>query len=189
MCLDFTKGLPISSPHFSTLAIGKWCKPPFGARRALAQPPACSQASPTNLAALPVLPNRSGQPSKAGRPANPRNTVPNWRHELGNLLVQAVFEAALRVFERKTAQYVRLASYGTGKLTPGELPVELQTILGEQASKLASNFLNICIRAIDYCPPVDLELGEYLRALITADYDLVPDDRWAYREALIDAFR
>ena len=110
-------------------------------------------------------------------------------HELGELLVQAVFEAALRVFERKTAQYVRLASYGPGKLTPGELPTELQTILGEQASKLASNFLNICIRAIDYCPPVDLELGEYLRALITADYDLVPDDRWAYREALIDAFR
>ncbi|HEY5893625.1 MAG TPA: hypothetical protein VIT91_10380 [Chthoniobacterales bacterium] len=29
--------------------------------------------------------------------------------------------------------------------------------------------------------------GEYLRALITADFDLVPDDRWAYREALIDA--
>lgn len=65
----------------------------------------------------------------------------------------------------------------------------MQNIFGEQASKLASHFLAICIRAIDYCPPVDLELGEYLRALITADYDLVPDDRWAYREALIDAFR
>ena len=65
----------------------------------------------------------------------------------------------------------------------------MQNIFGEQASKLASHFLATCIRAIDYCPPVDLDLGEYLRALITADYDLVPDDRWAYREALIDAFR
>ncbi|HEY5892311.1 MAG TPA: hypothetical protein VIT91_03680 [Chthoniobacterales bacterium] len=110
-------------------------------------------------------------------------------HEMGEILVQAVFEALLCVFGRKVAQYIRLASGGTGRLIEGELPVDLQNIFAEQASKLASHFLAICIRAIDYCPPVDLELGEYLRALITADYDLVPDDRWAYREALIDAFR
>nr|MDQ3624470.1 peptidase M4 [Verrucomicrobiota bacterium] len=110
-------------------------------------------------------------------------------HEMGEVLVQAVFEAALTVFRRKTAQYVRLATEGTGRLPAGELPVELQNIFGETASKLASQFLSICIRAIDYCPPVDIELGEYLRALITADHDLVPDDRWGYREALIDAFR
>ena len=34
----------------------------------------------------------------------------------------------------------------------------------------------MCIRALDYCPPVDITFGEYLRALITADFDLVPDD-------------
>lgn len=110
-------------------------------------------------------------------------------HDLGEILVQAVFEAALTVFRRKTAAYRRLATGGTGELPKGEMPVELQKIYAEKASKLASNFLSICIRAIDYCPPVDLELGEYLRALITADYDLVPDDPWGYREALIDAFR
>ena len=110
-------------------------------------------------------------------------------HELGEILVQAVFEAALTVFRRKTAQYMRLASAGTGRLPEGDLPIDLQNILAETASKLASNFLSICIRAIDYCPPVDMDLGEYLRALITADHDLVPDDPWAYREALIDAFR
>ena len=110
-------------------------------------------------------------------------------HELGEILVQAVFEAALTVFSRKTAVYLRLATGGTGHLPEGQLPSDLQDILGDQASKIASQFLSICIRAIDYCPSVDLELGEYLRALITADYDLVPDDRWAYREALIDAFR
>ena len=59
----------------------------------------------------------------------------------------------------------------------------------EEASQLASQFLSICIRAIDYCPPVDLEFGEFLRAVITADRELVPDDPWGYREALIDAFR
>lgn len=111
------------------------------------------------------------------------------QHELGEILVQAVFEAALKVFGRKTAQYFRLASGGTGRLPQGALPADLQSILADIASKLAGHFLSICIRAIDYCPPVDLEFGEYLRALITADHDLVPDDPWAYREALIDAFR
>jgi hypothetical protein len=36
---------------------------------------------------------------------------------------------------------------------------------------------------------VDLTFGEYLRALITADFDLVRDDDRGYRVAVIDAFR
>ena len=61
--------------------------------------------------------------------------------------------------------------------------------MAEEASVLARQFLAICIRAIDYCPPVDIEFGEFLRAVITADRDLVPDDPWDYREAWIEAFR
>lgn len=110
-------------------------------------------------------------------------------HDLGSVLVSAVFDAFLTVYRRKTLRYLRLASGGTGMLPPGDLPVELQSILAEQACKLAAQFQAICIRAIDYCPPVDIELGEYLRALITADRELVPDDRWSFREALIDGFR
>ena len=109
-------------------------------------------------------------------------------HELGSVLVSAVFEAFVTVFKRKTAQLVRLASNGTGVLAAGELPQDLQELLARAASSLASQFLSIIVRAIDYCPPVDLEFGDFLRALVTADVDLVPDDPWAYREALIDAF-
>jgi hypothetical protein len=121
----------------------------------------------------------------------PRRTYANAGaepHELGAVLLAAMFDAFTTVYERKTAPYVRLATNGTGHLPPGELPAELQTIMGKEASRLANQILTMCIRAIDYCPPVDLTLGEYLRALITADYDLVPDDPWGYREALIDAF-
>jgi hypothetical protein len=82
-----------------------------------------------------------------------------------------------------------LATNGSGRLPPGDLPADLQAALAEKASKLAGQFLTMCIRAIDYCPPVDITFGEYLRAVITADKDLVPDDRWGYREAWIDAFR
>ena len=110
-------------------------------------------------------------------------------HELGSVLVAAVFEAFATVFRRKSAVYLRLATNGTGELPPGEIPADLQTVLARTASHLASQFLTICVRAIDYCPPVDVEFGEFLRAIITADRNLVPDDPWGYREAWIDAFR
>jgi hypothetical protein len=123
-------------------------------------------------------------------PAKPARYDPGLEeHELGSVLVSAVFDAFLTVYRRKIARYLRLATRGTGVLPPGDLPVELQQLLAEKASQLAAQFQSICIRAIDYCPPVDVEFGEFLRAVITADRDLVPDDKWAYREAWVDAFR
>ena len=109
-------------------------------------------------------------------------------HQLGSILVSAVFEAFVTIFKRKTERTIRLATNGSGVLPPGEISHDLQCELAEKASRLASQFLTICIRAIDYCPPVGINFGDYLRALITADYDLVPDDPWDYRGALIDAF-
>jgi len=53
----------------------------------------------------------------------------------------------------------------------------------------ASHVLNTCIRALDYCPPVDLTFGDYLRALITADMDVEPTDELNYRTAFISGFR
>ncbi len=109
-------------------------------------------------------------------------------HELGSVLVSAVFDAFVTIFKRKTERTIRLATNGSGVLLPGEISHDLQNVLAEKASRLASQFLTICIRAIDYCPPVGINYGDYLRALITADYDVVPDDPWDYRGALIDAF-
>jgi hypothetical protein len=110
-------------------------------------------------------------------------------HDLGSVLVFAVFEAFINVFKRKTERLMRLATGGTGRLRAGEISADLQAALAEKASKLASQFLTMCIRGIDYCPPMDIAFGNYLRAVITADKDLVPDDTWAYREAWVDAFR
>jgi hypothetical protein len=105
-------------------------------------------------------------------------------HEMGSVLLSAVFAAFVRIFQRKTDRFLRLglrrdASY---------VPSELVDILAAQAKDLADQLLKLCIRGIDYCPPVDLHLGEYLRAIITADRELVPEDPWGYRDALIDAF-
>jgi hypothetical protein len=110
-------------------------------------------------------------------------------HQRGEQLVAAVFHAFLSIYRRKALPQLRLASNGTGEFPPGRLPDDVVEALTDVACKLASHFLNICIRAIDYCPPLDIEFGEYLRAVITADADLVPDDPWDYREAWVDAFR
>ncbi|HET7436196.1 MAG TPA: peptidase M4 [Thermoanaerobaculia bacterium] len=110
-------------------------------------------------------------------------------HELGAVLVAAVFDSFTRVFRTKMDRFLRLATGGSGKLPEGQLSHDLLMLLADEASKLAAQFLSICIRAIDYCPPVDITFGEFLRAVITADRDLVPDDPWAYREAWLSAFR
>jgi hypothetical protein len=104
-------------------------------------------------------------------------------HELGAVLVAAIFEAMSRVFDRKTRRLRKIAA-----LAPGTRD-HLIDLLTSEASDLAGQFLNIIIRAIDYCPPVDLTFGEFLRALVTADWVTVPEDPHGYREALVLAFR
>lgn len=110
-------------------------------------------------------------------------------HDRGAVLVAAVFEAFIRIYETRADQLVRLATDGTGVLPDGELSAPLAEALAREASKVARQVLAICIRALDYCPPIDITFGEYLRALITADRDLVPDDKRAYRVAFVSAFR
>jgi hypothetical protein len=74
-------------------------------------------------------------------------------------------------------------------LPPGAIHPDLVNRLAEEACKAAGHVLTMCVRALDYCPPVDLTFGEYLRALITADIDVVPDDDRNYRLAFVEAFR
>jgi len=107
-------------------------------------------------------------------------------HDLGSVLVGAIITALRTIFDRKIAP---LRSLYLASSTPGaSLHPNYLGLLAEQATKVAGQLLSLCIRAIDYCPPVDITFGEYLRALITADRDLVVDDRLGYRDALISAF-
>jgi hypothetical protein len=110
-------------------------------------------------------------------------------HARGAVLVAAVFAAFVSIYQARGADLVRLATNGTGVLPPGDIPDDLVKRLTLEASKAARHVLGICIRALDYCPPVDITFGEYLRALITADYDAVRDDIHGYRVAFISAFR
>jgi hypothetical protein len=110
-------------------------------------------------------------------------------HARGSILVAAVFEAFVSIYKARVADLLRIATGGTGVLPQGALHPDLVNRLAMEAAKAARHVLTMCVRAVDYLPPVDLTFGEYLRALITADYDLVPDDDLGYRAAFIDSFR
>jgi subtilisin family serine protease len=110
-------------------------------------------------------------------------------HQRGAILVAAVFDAFLGIYSNRTSDLLRLASGGTGVLRPGALHPDLVARLAAEANKAAQHVLTMCIRALDYCPPVDITFGEFLRAVITADTDAVPDDDLNYRIAFVEAFR
>lgn len=106
-------------------------------------------------------------------------------HARGAYLVAAVFDAFVTIFEHRTADLMRLFA-GSGR---GDLHPDLVRRLADEASKSADHMLRICVRALDYVPPVDIRFGEFLRAMITADADLVPDDPMRYRTAIAEGFR
>lgn len=110
-------------------------------------------------------------------------------HDRGSILVAAVFDAFLAIYSQRVADLLRIATGGTGVLPAGELHPDLVNRMAHEAAKSAQQVLRICIRAMDYVPPVDITFGEFLRAVITADRDLVPNDNRGYRVAFIEAFR
>ncbi|WP_413992725.1 S8 family serine peptidase [Labrys okinawensis] len=110
-------------------------------------------------------------------------------HARGAVLVSAIFGAFMTIYRARSADLIRLATGGSGILPKGDISYDLAGRLAAEASKTADQLLNVCIRALDYCPPVNLDFGDYLRALITADRDMVADDNRGYRVAFIDAFR
>jgi hypothetical protein len=110
-------------------------------------------------------------------------------HARGAILVAAVFGAFLKVYRARTADLYRIASEGTGVLREGEIHPDLANRLAAEAARCAQQILQMCIRAIDYCPPVGITFGDYLRAIVTAETDFNPDDTGGYRLAFVESFR
>jgi len=110
-------------------------------------------------------------------------------HERGGVLVAAVFDAFLSIYKGRVADLLRIASEGTGVLPAGNLHPDLVSRLTEEAARSARHVLEMCIRALDYCPPVDITFGDYLRAVVTADFEHDPVDEEHRRVAFIEAFR
>lgn len=110
-------------------------------------------------------------------------------HERGAVLVAAVFDAFFTCYINRTRDLIRMAYSDGREIVPNFLHSDLANRLAEEAAKTANKIQNICLRALDYCPPVDITFGDYLRALVTSDRDAALEDSAGYRAALINAFR
>lgn len=132
-----------------------------------------------------------GLRSALGVPPNPdaMSSRVNEPHFRGSILVAAVFDAYFEIYLKSAADLFRIYRAGGGQLEPAELPASLANLLAETAAKTADEFFQLCARALDYCPPVDITFGDFLRALVTASADLAPDDGRGVRQALMQAFR
>ncbi|MGD0019127.1 MAG: hypothetical protein ABSD62_07715 [Candidatus Limnocylindrales bacterium] len=97
-------------------------------------------------------------------------------HARGEVLVAAVGNAMLEIWTRRL---VDVHAKGT--------PLH-RTRVADEGVKTAGNVLAMCIRAIDYLPPVDLSFDDFATALLAADEEVVPDDRHDYRGTLEKAF-
>ena len=109
-------------------------------------------------------------------------------HARGAILVGAVFDALLAIYRARTADLLRIATGGTGRLPDGALHPDLASRLATEAAKAARHVLDMCIRALDFLPPVDVTFFDYLRALVTADYEVASNDTYNYRVAFVEAF-
>lgn len=99
-------------------------------------------------------------------------------HRRGEILVSTVLNAFLEVWVARNKE-----------LTPVELGKFDGTRVVEEGVTAARSLLNMCIRALDYAPPTDLQFSDYLSALLTADKETVPDDsRYHYREIIRKSF-
>lgn len=98
-------------------------------------------------------------------------------HVRGEILVAAMMTAFLRLWRG------RILGLGTF----GDNQYNLDRVV-EEGAKAADHLLTMAIRALDYCPPTDMDFGAYLAALLTADAELVPEDEHGYRASLREVF-
>lgn len=110
-------------------------------------------------------------------------------HARGAILVAAVFRAFLLMYRASSADLFRIATEGTGTLPEGDIHPDLTKRLAAEAARCAERVLQMCIRAIDYCPPVDITFGDFLRGVVTADLDYAPEDKAGFRIVFIESFR
>lgn len=110
-------------------------------------------------------------------------------HALGAVLVAAIFDGFLATFDRRSADLIRIATGGTGVLPEGALHPDLVRRLTAECVRIAQAVLTMCIRAFDYLPPADVTFGSFLRALVTADWELNSLDELGLRAFIIEACR
>ncbi len=100
-------------------------------------------------------------------------------HRRGEILVAAMMNAFLQTWTHRL--------HDLGEIRVGHLSRERVV---EEGAQIADTLLTLAIRALDYTPPIHLEFGDYLSAMLTSDVAVRPDDsRYDLRTRLLKSFR
>ncbi|WP_395308320.1 hypothetical protein V4U86_23735 [Mycobacterium sp. AMU20-3851] len=95
-------------------------------------------------------------------------------HRRGEILVGAVMRTFLHAWHDRM-----------NRLFPGENVAIERGIVAEQGADIADVLLTMCIRAIDYTPPIHITFDHFLSAMLTADREVRADDnRYRLRSTL-----
>ena len=111
-------------------------------------------------------------------------------HALGSVLVSAVFEAFTTIVRRKCERFFRIAGIDPNLRRPGgaQRSAGQGDCAGSERRRRPVPRTSASGRSTTV-RPADMELGEYLRAMITADGDMERSDKCGFREALMRSFR
>jgi hypothetical protein len=131
---------------------------------------------------------RSARGSEEGEPDKRLYQDELEPHDRGAILVAAVFDSFFRIYRNRIGDLVRAVTGGTGILPAGDLQADLVTLATREAANASQEVLTMCLRAFEYLPPVDVTFGDYLRAVVTADFELNPRDEFERRASFIDSF-
>jgi len=105
-------------------------------------------------------------------------------HRRGEVFAAAVLNAFVAVWRDRIVG--RGAGDGLGTLADGRYSLRR---VAEEGAGVADYLATMLIRAIDYMPPVHVEFGDVLSAMLTADTEIRPDDsRYGMRGRLLEVF-
>jgi hypothetical protein len=96
-------------------------------------------------------------------------------HRRGEVLVAAVSHLVATLWSE------RLEDLGKA----GKVPLARGA---DEGAKVADHVMGMCIRALDYLPPLEFEFEDFLDGLLTADEAVAPDDPRRYRDAVKGSF-
>jgi hypothetical protein len=96
-------------------------------------------------------------------------------HSRGEILVWIILETLAGIWRQRLKDITFAGSVNLARAA-------------EEGATAAQQLLGMCMRAIDYLPPVEFEFPDFLAALLVSDAEMVPDDKHGYREAVRSAF-
>lgn len=117
-------------------------------------------------------------------------------HRRGELLVAATMNAMIKVWLKRLRRLAHIPDEGDGDApaqATGRGDEELETLdrrrVAEEGAEIAEHLLTMSIRALDYCPPTDLQFCDFLSALLTADREIRPNDaKYDFRSTILESF-